>query len=119
MPYCVNKHPFLRSQLAGDIFPIFGFAFFNLCYTDHMQVDRTLWSKWAHFLHHWGVDGIAAFLIDAGGPLTVLAAQVVYMGQPFLRQSVSEGHLQALVNLFEDQKEGQMFAAFLREGKNQ
>lgn len=84
-----------------------------------MQTDHTLWPKWARFLQHWGVDGIAAFLMEAGGPLTVLAAQVVYLGQPFLRQSDSEGHLQALVDLFEDQEEGQMFAAFLREGRSQ
>ena len=89
----------------------------NLCYTDNMQTDHTLWQNWARFLHHWGVDGIAAYLMEAGGPLSVLAAQAIYMGQPFLRQSVPEGHLQALANLFEDQEEGHMFAAFLREGR--
>ena len=83
-----------------------------------MKTDHTLWQNWARFLQHWGVDGIAAFLMEAGGPVSILAAQAIYMGQPFLRQSMPEGHLQALANLFEDQEEGHMFAAFLREGRN-
>ncbi len=56
--------------------------------------------------------------MEAGGPVSILAAQAIYMGQPFLRQAVPESHLQAMANLFEDQEEGQMFAAFLREGRN-
>jgi len=83
-----------------------------------MKTDHTLWQNWARFLQHWGLDGITAFLMEAGGPVSILAAQAIYMGQRFIRQSMPEGHLQALANLFEDQEEGQMFAAFLREGKN-
>lgn len=82
-----------------------------------MQADRSLWPNWAGFLQRWGVDEIAAYLLDAGGPLMVLASQALYFGQPFLRQSMPEGHLQALVNLLDDQEEAQNFAAFLREGK--
>jgi len=83
-----------------------------------MQTDRTFWQNWARFLQRWGVDGIAAYLMEAGGPLSILAAQAIYLGQPFLRLSVPEGHLHALANLFEDQEEAHMFAAFLREGKD-
>jgi hypothetical protein len=97
-------------------FPILELHFLNLCYTGNMQTDHSLWQNWARFLQRWRVDGIVVYLIEAGGPLSVLAAQAIYMGQPFLRQSVPEGHLQALANLFEDQEEGQMFVAFLREG---
>jgi hypothetical protein len=99
-------------------FPSFGLHFLNLCYTGNMQTDRSLWHNWARFLQRWGLDGITAFLMEAGGPLSVLAAQAIYMGQPFLRQSMPEGHLHALAELFEDQEEGHMFAAFLREGKD-
>lgn len=62
---------------------------------------------------------MAAYLLEAGGPFIVLAAQMIYLGQPFLRQAMPEGHLQALVNLLEDQEEGQMFVTFLREEKSQ
>ena len=82
-----------------------------------MQTERPLWQNWARILQHWGVDGIAAYLIEAGGPLSILAAQAIYVGQPFLRQSMPEGQLLALANLFENQEEGHLFAAFLREGR--
>ena len=91
----------------------------NLCYTGNMQVDRPLWQRWAGFLQRWRMDGIVAFLLDAGGPLVVLAAQALYFGQPFLRQTMPDHSLQALVDLLEDEQEGQSFAAFLREGKSQ
>jgi hypothetical protein len=74
--------------------------------------------QWARVLQRWKLDGIAAFLLEAGGPFIILAAQVIYIGQPFLRQAMSEGHFHALVNLFEDQEEGQMFITFLREQKS-
>ncbi len=77
-----------------------------------------LWQKWARILQRWRLDGIAAFIMEAGGPLAVLAAQALYLGQPFFRQSMPEANFQALANLFEDQEEGQLFAAYLREGRN-
>ena len=83
-----------------------------------MHPDPILWQKWARILQRLKLDGIVAYIIDAGGPLALLAAQALYLGQPFLRQSMPDGQLQALANLFEDQEEGQMFAAYLREGKN-
>ena len=84
-----------------------------------MQVDRTLWQRWASFLQHWRIDGLVAFLLDAGGPLVVMAAQALYIGQPFLRQTMPDQSFLALANLLEDEEEGQLFAAFLREGKGQ
>ncbi len=84
-----------------------------------MHPDDILWQKWARILQRWKLDGIAAYVIDAGGPLAILAAQALYLGQPFLRQSMPDGQLQALANLFEDQEQGQLFAAYLREGRNQ
>ena len=82
-----------------------------------MQPDRTLWSQWARVLQRWKLDGVVTFFLEAGGPLAVLAAQIIYLGQPFLRQAIPDTQLQALVNLFEDEEEGQMFATFLREEK--
>ena len=67
-------------------------------------------------LQRWGINNIAAFLLEAGGPINVLAAQVIYLGQPFLTRDVSSSHLQALADLIEDQDQARQFAAFLREG---
>jgi hypothetical protein len=84
-----------------------------------MQVDHTLWQRWAGFLQRWRIDGLAAFLLEAGGPLVLLAAQALYFGQPFFRQTMPDRNIQALVDLLENEEEGQAFAAFLRERKSQ
>jgi hypothetical protein len=107
----------MRSLFPHDEFPNSEQVFLNLCYTGNMLADRTLWTRWAGLLQRWRVDGIVAYLLDAGGPLIVIAAQALYIGQPFIRQSMPDSSFQALVGLLEDQEEGQTFAAFLREGK--
>ena len=45
---------------------------------------RSDWSKWAESLRRLKLDGFAAWLLEAGGPLTILGAQAVYMSQPFI-----------------------------------
>lgn len=80
-----------------------------------MQKDRSFWSEWAHFLHHWGLAELIAALLDAAGPLNVFLAQVMYAGRPFLGQIFQADRLEALADLFEDQEESKSFAAFLRE----
>jgi hypothetical protein len=67
-------------------------------------------------LQRWGLKSIASFLLEAGGPINVLAAQAIYLGQPFLARTVPSSHLQALADLIEDQDQARQFAAFLREG---
>ena len=80
-----------------------------------MQKDRSFWPEWSRFLHRSGLTDLAAALLDAAGPLSVLVAQAVYAIRPFLGQVVSADGLQALTNLFEDQEEGRSFATFIRE----
>ena len=80
-----------------------------------MQPDRTCWEGWARNLQRWGVNDIAAALLEAAGPLTIFLAQLVYVGQPFLRGVLPADRLQALALLFEDPAESRSFANFLRE----
>jgi hypothetical protein len=54
-------------------------------------------------------------MLDAAGPIAVLGAQAIYLGQPFLDHALPAGHLQALANLLEDKAETTTFAAYLRE----
>ncbi len=77
-----------------------------------------MWPIWAQYLQRWGLAGIAAYFLEAAGPLTILGAQVLYLGQPFFNLAMPSKHLEALVQLFEDKNEAQTFAAFLREGKS-
>jgi len=76
-----------------------------------MEAQRGYWAEWAGFLHQWGLQGLAVWLLEAGGPLTLLSAQVLYIGQPFLGSQ----RVGALAHVLEDHDEAQAFAAFLRE----
>ena len=83
-----------------------------------MQPDRKFWPEWARFLHRWGLDNVAAALLETAGPLTIILAQLVYFSQPLIGQGQStRQRLQALAGLFEDQEESRSFAIYLREEK--
>ena len=73
------------------------------------------WSNLAAFLQNLGLDGIVEWLLDAFGPLTVLATQALNFGEPFLRSNRSQVDLKELTNLLGDQEKSRDFAAFLRE----
>lgn len=71
---------------------------------------RSEWLEWAESLRRLKLDGFAAWLLDAAGPWTVLGAQAVYLGQPFLGGK----KLDALAHMLEEDEETQSFARFLR-----
>ncbi len=72
--------------------------------------SRSEWSKWAESLRRLKLDVLAAWLLEAGGPLTVLGAQAVYLGQPFLGGK----KLDSLAHMLEEDEETQAFARYLR-----
>ena len=80
-----------------------------------MDADRQMWHIWAQRLHRWGVQGLAATLLESFGPLTVLGAQAVFLCQPLLNQMFPEDQLDALANVLEDSVETRRFVEFLRE----
>jgi hypothetical protein len=78
-----------------------------------MPSNRTYWSTWMNTLQRLGLAGLAAWLLEAGGPLNVLGAQILYIGQPLVSSSSSAG-LGALANLLEQEDESRAFAALLK-----
>jgi hypothetical protein len=78
-----------------------------------MHAPRAYWPAWINFLHHMGLDGFAVWLLEAGGPVNVIGAQLLYVGQPFVSSSVSDG-MRALANLLEQEDESRAFAALLK-----
>ena len=84
-------------------------ASLKICYTLFMQ-SRAEWSHWAESLRRMKLDGIASWLLEAGAPLTVLGAQVLYIGQPFI------GGIQwnSFAHMLEEEAEVQAFAHYLR-----
>ena len=80
-----------------------------------MKQNSQIWQTWAETLNHWGVKDITAAIMEALGPLNLLGAQLVYMGQPFLRSLFPEGYLDVLADLLENPQETQAFIAVLRQ----
>ena len=92
---------------------------YNMCYTFIMHIERTFWSRWAQFLQHWGLTDFVAALLEAMGPLNIIFAQFVFIGQPFLGKAGSPNQWEAIASLLENQEESRNFATFLREGNSQ
>ena len=77
--------------------------------------SRSSWSSWAGFLRRHGLENLAIFLLESAGPLSVLGAQALYLGSPFLRPALSDSQQEALASLLEDPAEARAFANFLRK----
>lgn len=80
-----------------------------------MTSDQQIWQVWAAALQRWGIQREVATLLEAAGPLTVLAAQAVYTGQPLFNLAVPGEYLDALARLLEEPTQAQAFATYLRE----
>jgi hypothetical protein len=97
----------------------------KLCYTDNrMQIEtisleaRSSWPRWADSLRRHGLENIAAWALEAAGPLTVLGAQILYLSGPFLRPGLADEQRDALADLLENQEEALAFATFLRKDQS-
>jgi hypothetical protein len=78
-----------------------------------MHSAQSQWASWSAFLRQWGLESLAVWLLEAGGPLTLITSQVLYAGQPF----IDSPQISALANLLEDHDQSQLFAAYIREDK--
>jgi len=78
-----------------------------------MNSLRAYWPEWTESLRRRGLDGFAAWLLEAGGPINVIGAQLLYMGQPFIVPQ-ENADIRALANLLEEEDEARAFAALLR-----
>jgi len=77
-------------------------------YVSHHQIYN-------HALHRWGLQDLLASFLEAAGPLTLIGAQVLYVGQPILRDFVPAAHLRALTSMLEDNVQRDDFVNCLRE----
>jgi hypothetical protein len=80
-----------------------------------MVENPHIWHVWARNLHRWGIKDGAALLLEAAGPLTMLLAQFVTIGQPLLGRSVSPDSMTALVSMLEEPAQTKAFVEILRE----
>ena len=72
--------------------------------------SKTDWTQWAESLHRLKLNGLVAWVLDAGAPLTVLGAQVIYITQPFLGGEKAI----AFAHMLEKDEDTQAFAQYLR-----
>jgi len=80
-----------------------------------MESNNHIWRIWANNLHRWGLQDIFATFLESAGPLAILGAQLVYLGQPLLNGSASADHLKAAANILEDTDQRKDFVSYLRE----
>ena len=78
-----------------------------------MEATRAYWPVWMDILRRQGLADLAAWALEAAGPLNILGAQVLYIGQPFVPEATSQG-LRALAYLLEQEDEARAFAALLK-----
>ena len=72
--------------------------------------SQPAWTQWADSLRRLKLEGFAAWFLEAGAPLTVLGAQLLYMSQPFFGGK----RINALAHMLEENDETQAFARYLR-----
>jgi len=76
-----------------------------------MQTPRAYWPAWAARLQHWKMTAFAAWLLEAGGPVTLLGAQALYFSHPFLGGE----QIEVLAHMLEEDEEVLAFATYLRQ----
>ncbi len=80
-----------------------------------MDANHHIWRVWANSLHRWGLQKLVASFLEAAGPLALIGAQVVYVGQPLLNGIVPDDHLNAITLVLEDDDQRQEFITYLLE----
>lgn len=81
-----------------------------------MQSHHAIWTHWADSLKKRGMEGFAAWALDAGAPLGMLGAQLIYFGQPLLSPFFPFEQTEALAGLLEDRTEARAFIDYLKNG---
>jgi hypothetical protein len=104
---------------SGDIYPCivlnkYFLIINNLCYTLKMQ-EQSFWLTWLRSLQRWGLVEPASALLEAAGPLSLLLAQFIYLGQPFLGRSGAAAQIDELGRVLENSDHRYAFIQFLRQ----
>ena len=79
------------------------------------QSSRVFWPAWAKRLQDWKLDGFTAWLLEAGGPLTLLSAQALYFASPLVDIFFNGQQVDILAKMLEEDGETHAFIDFLRQ----
>lgn len=78
-----------------------------------MDSTQAHWPTWMDSLRRQKLDGLAIWLLEAAAPLHIIAAQLLYVGQP-LASPQAGLQMNALARLLEQEDESRTFAAYLK-----
>ena len=81
---------------------------------DGSSLQRDRWREWGEVLRRHRLEGISAWLLEAGGPLALISAQLLYMGGPWLGGGARE-----LARLLESDVESMEFARYLESASRE
>jgi len=79
------------------------------------KTQTQIWHEWAGNLKRNKLQNIVAVLLEAGGPLNTLAAQLVHISQPVMVSFIDDSRISALAELLEENEHTQNFIHALRE----
>ncbi len=85
-----------------------------MCYTRALM-DKNRLDSLARHLRAWGLNGLAAALLESAGPAAFLGAQALYFASPALTPFAPDDEVTALARWLEDPLALQNFAHQLVE----
>jgi len=74
-----------------------------------MLINQENWYQWAQYLQRYHLIGLFQFLLDASGPVRIVAAQSLWMTQPFVQNSI----ISQLAEMLEDQEQSKAFLEYV------
>ena len=77
--------------------------------------DTSVWEKISSALNRLGIAGITAAVLEHGGPLNLLLAQILYLSKPFASTAVSTNAINLFAGIMEDEQSSRNFATYLRQ----
>ena len=77
--------------------------------------EENILQAWAQRLRQYGFHQFAASFLEASGPLNLVGAQMVYLGQPVLSSIFAGSQLKALAEMLEEPEQTKVFIRCLRE----
>lgn len=77
--------------------------------------DTLGWGKLSSAFNRLGIAGITAAVLDHGGPLNLLLAQILYLSKPFASIAGSTNNINLFAGIMEDEQSSHDFARYLRQ----
>jgi hypothetical protein len=78
-----------------------------------MDSTKVFWPAWIDSVQRSGLHKWVTFLLESAGPLNILGAQLLYLGQPFFEAGAAQ-NLQAIGRMLEDKEETLAFVSYLK-----